>query len=107
MDDVETLWQRGRLGASRAGGGGQRRPIASYQAVMLFLSSHGPQPLPTLARATGTSQYRMRGRLLALWEYGFVDSVDDAGSYWRLSMRGAQLVAALRRETYRPGRGLA
>lgn len=106
MDNVETIWSRGRMGSMRASGGGRARPIASYQAVILFLSSHGPQPLAVLARVTGTPERRMKGRLMALWEYGFVSSVDQAGSYWRLSMRGCQLVAALRREDYTPGRGM-
>jgi hypothetical protein len=104
-ESAETIWTRGRMRSARAVGGGGRHPIVSYQAVLLHLGSHGPMPTTRLARELGVPQRRMKGRLVALWEYGFVQSVGNYGTQWRLSMEGLRLVQALRVATLTPGRG--
>jgi hypothetical protein len=104
-DSTETIWTRGRMRSARAVSGGGRRPIVSYQAVLLHLGSHGPMPTARLARELGVPERRMKGRLVALWEYGFVQSWGDQATQWRLSMEGLRLVQALRVETLTPGRG--
>ncbi len=92
---------RGRMRSVRAVGGGRCRPIASYQAVLLYLSSAGPSDAARLARDLSVADARMKGRLVALWEYGFVQS----NGAWRLTPQGIQLVQALRTRAGAPTRG--
>jgi hypothetical protein len=101
MDDVARLWMRGRMRSVRAVGGGRCRPIASYQAVLLYLSSAGPTDTARLARGLSVADARMKGRMVALWEYGFVTS----NGAWRLTPQGIALVQALRARTATPIRG--
>ena len=101
MESVEALWRRGRMRSMRAAGGGRSRPIASYRAALLYLSTHGWATTARIARCTGTAELRMKGRLLALWEYGFLQG---AGDSWRLSAQGLRLVAAIRAESADPMR---
>jgi predicted ArsR family transcriptional regulator len=78
--------------STRAVGGGRTRPIASYQAVLLYLSAAGPTDTARLARDLSVADTRMKGRMVALWEYGFVQST----GHWRLTPQGIELVRALR-----------
>ena len=96
-ESAHRIWRAGRARATRAVGGGGRLPIASYQSVLTYLAAAGPTPVERLARDLAVPEPRMRGRLVALWDYGFVSAV--GGTTWRLTPIGYRLVHALKAES--------